>query len=98
MIANLSKEDVEKWRNDADADFHRAVDAFGKQCQTLRQMLEKLRKEYVQLAHDVEVERVLAEVNNQGNTQYRLGPSPSGIAAARRLEHQEEVYHQLQVR
>jgi formylglycine-generating enzyme required for sulfatase activity len=98
MIADLSKEDVEKWKKDADGDFHRAVDAFGNQCQTLRQMLEKLRKEYVQLAHDVEVERALAEVNNQGNTQYRLGPTPNGIAAARRLEHEEEVHQQLQAK
>ncbi|MGA2032461.1 MAG: SUMF1/EgtB/PvdO family nonheme iron enzyme [Thermoguttaceae bacterium] len=98
MIVDLSKEDLGKWKKDADADFHRAVDAFGGQCQKLRQMLDTLRDQYVKLAKDAEVQHALAEVNNTGKAQYRLGPSPSAIAAAKRLQHEEELHQQFKAK
>ena len=95
MIANLSKEEFQKWKKDAEADFHDAIDAFGGQCQRLRQMHDKLWEKYAKLAADGEVQHALAEVNNMGKAQYRLGPSSSAIAAAQRLQHEEEIHSQL---
>ena len=86
------------WKQDADADFHRAVDAFGGQCEKLRQMLGTLRDQYIALAKDAEVQHALEEVNNASTSKikYRLGPSADAIAAAKRLKHEEELHEKLE--
>ncbi len=94
-LADLSKEGLEKWRQDAHADYQSAVDSFGQQCRTLRQMFNKMQVQYLALSGDSVVKRALAELNSQGKSTYRLGPTPSALSAAKKLERDEELHTQL---
>jgi hypothetical protein len=94
-LADLSKEGLEKWRQDAQADYQSAVDSFGQQCRTLRQMYNKMLTQYAGLAGDSVVKQALAELNSQSNATYRLGPTPTVLSAAKKLERDEELHVQL---
>ena len=95
MLADLSKEGLEKWQQDVQADFDSAVDLFGQQCHKLREMFNKMRKQYSALAEDNVVKRTLGELNSQGKITYRLGPTPSALSASKKLEHEEELQMQF---
>ena len=97
LMADLSRQDVQKWQQDAQADFKSAVDFFGKQCRTLRQMYDKLQTQYVTLAADGDVTHALLELND-GKARYRLGPSSDALIAVKRLENEENLYTQLKGR
>jgi formylglycine-generating enzyme required for sulfatase activity len=95
IIADLSQEDLRKWQKDARDDYNDAVNMFGRQCRTLRQMFDKIQTQYVSLAADAGVKWALAEVNNAGKAKYQLGPTPIALTAAKKLEREEAVHEQL---
>jgi hypothetical protein len=90
LLADLSKEGLEKWQQDVQADYDSALDLFGQQCHKLREMFNTMRKQYSALAEDSVVKHTLADLNSTGKVIYRLGPTPSALAASKKLEHEEE--------
>ena len=95
MLVDLSKEGVQKWQQDAQADYQSAVDLFGQQCHKLREMFNTLRKQYSALAEDSVVKRMLGDLNREGKITYHLGPTPSALSASKKLEHEEELQRQF---
>jgi hypothetical protein len=94
-LVDLSKEGLEKWQQDAQADYQGAVETFGQQCRTLRQMFNAMQTRYAELANDSAVKRALAELNGPGKTTVRLGPTNIALSAAKKLERDEELHVQL---
>ena len=95
MLVDLSKEGVQKWQQDAQADLDSAVDLFGQQCHKLREMFNRMRKQYSALAEDSVVKRTLADLNSTGKITYRLGPTPTAMSSIKKLEHEEQVCMQF---
>ena len=95
MLVDLSKEGVQKWQQDAQADLDSAVELFAGQIDKLQKMYQKLQKDYAKLYEDKTVKHALAEMNSQGKTTYRIGPTPSAAAAVKKLEHEQGLLAQF---
>jgi len=95
-LINMSREDVASWLADAQADYDAAVSRFAEQCKTLRDMHGRLQTKQREVAADSEVTKALAAAG--GKTTFRIGPSPTAAASLKKLEHEESVLKQLQVK
>ena len=95
MLVDLSKEGVQKWQKDAQADFDNAVELFSQQIDKLQKMYQKLQADYAKLYEDETVKHAMADMNSQGKTTYRIGPTPSAAAAMKKLEHEQGLLAQF---
>ena len=66
MLVDLSKEGVQKWQQDAQADLDSAVVLFAGQIDKLQKMYQKLQKDYAKLYEDETVKHVLAGSEQRG--------------------------------
>jgi hypothetical protein len=95
ILAQLSKDDAQRWLKDAQDDMDSAVELFARQIATLQDLYHKLSAEYAKLNEDLSVKNALAAMNDQGNKTYRLGPTPTAMSAVKKLEHEESLLAQF---
>jgi len=95
LLADMSKEDVQHWRNDARADFESDVALFSQRCQDIREMSKKMLAEYARLSEDGAVKQALAELSRAVKFAYRLGPTPAALTAIQKLDTEESKFVQL---
>lgn len=95
VIAELTKDDLKKWQNDAQADFQSALARFVEQLRVLRDRYGKIQESNRKLVDDADVQRTLAAINAAGSVNCKLGPSPALLAAAKKLDTEEATLRQL---
>jgi formylglycine-generating enzyme required for sulfatase activity len=94
-LVNMSREDVERWLADAEADYELSVARFAEQCETLRAMHDRLNAKQTAAAADAAVKQALAAASAGGKTTYRVGSSSEASASLKKLAHEESVLRQL---
>lgn len=97
-LVSLSREDVESWLADAQADFEEAVSRYAAQCKSLRETYDRLQAKQRELAADAPLKAAIAAAGSAGKTNYRLGLSSNFAAAVKKLEHEESLLKQFQSR
>ena len=97
-LVNMSREDVESWLADAQADYDAAVSRYAEQCKTLRELHDRLQAKQRELTADSAVQKALAAASAGGKTPYRFGSGPTVTASLKKLAHEETVLKQLQSR
>lgn len=95
-LVSMSREDVERWLADANADYAAAVARYAAQCKALREMHDRLQAKQAATAADAAVKQALAAASTGGKSAYRVGTSPEIGASLKKLAHEESVLRQLQ--
>lgn len=98
VLVDMSREDVEQWLGDAQADYDAAVERFAEQCGKLREMHGRLHSKQRELAADSAVQKLLASASAGGKTKFQVAPGANLVASLKKLEHEESVLQQLQAR
>jgi hypothetical protein len=98
VLVDMSREDMENWLADAQADFDAAVARFADRCRELREQHGALQAKQRAVAADADVKAALAAPTAGGKTTYRLGSTGDYHAAIKKLGHEESMLQMLQAR